>query len=208
MIKRPIEILLVEDSAADAWLIRECLKQGSIPKNINVVNNGEEAMSFLRRRGAYEKAPRPDLVLLDLNLPRRDGLEVLRDIKSDVALRTITVIVLTTSDAAIDINAAYDLNANCYVVKPVDLDEFTFTIRGIEDFWMRLASLPSFTPHLLSPERECSEKGASADGGPNPKRRPSTYLWYSRRSHRVLRGRRTHKRFHTVVHRNRPDRAC
>lgn len=190
MTQRPIEILLVEDSPADVWLIREALKQGATAKNINVVSNGEQAIDFIRARPPYANARRPDIVLLDINLPRRDGLEVLREIKSDPELKTITVIVLTTSEAAIDVNAAYDLNANCYVVKPVDLEQFTIAIRGIEEFWMRMASLPSYTPQpgSMTPPED-TEKGASADGGRNPKRRPATHGVYKRRARRLERRR-------------------
>jgi two-component system, chemotaxis family, response regulator Rcp1 len=159
--QRPIEILLVEDSPGDIWLTREALMQGPVPKNISVVNNGEQALDFVRKRGQFASAARPDLVLLDLNLPRRDGLEVLREIKSDAELSAITVIVLTTSEAPPDVNSAYDLNANCYVVKPVDLEEFTVTIRGIEDFWMNVASLPTTPPHGTG---ESSQGGAATSG--------------------------------------------
>ena len=159
--QRPIEILLVEDSPGDIWLTREALMQGPVDKNISVVTNGEQALEFVRRRGQFASASRPDLVLLDLNLPRRDGLEVLREIKSDPELSAITVIVLTTSEAPIDVNSAYDLNANCYVVKPVDLEEFTVTIRGIEDFWMNVAALPTAPPHGPG---EASGQGSATRG--------------------------------------------
>ena len=160
--QRPIEILLVEDSPGDIWLTREALMQGPVPKNINVVTNGEQALDFVRKRGQFASVTRPDLVLLDLNLPRRDGLEVLREIKSDAELSAITVIVLTTSEAPPDVNSAYDLNANCYVVKPVDLEEFTVTIRGIEDFWMNVASLPTTPPFGTG---ESTQHGGAATGG-------------------------------------------
>jgi chemotaxis family two-component system response regulator Rcp1 len=146
MNQRPFEILLVEDSPGDVWLTRETLLQGGVPKNINVVTNGEQALDYLQRRAPFLKAVRPDLVLLDLNLPRRDGLEVLKEIKDDPVLRSITVVILTTSEAPTDVNAAYDLNANCYIVKPVDLESFTQAIRGIEHFWMSMASLPTMGP--------------------------------------------------------------
>ena len=164
MTYRPVEVLLVEDSPGDVWLTKEALRQGSTRKNISVVNNGEQGIDFLRRRGAYSNAPRPDLVLLDLNLPRRDGIEVLREVKTDPDLRTITVVVLTTSEAPVDINAAYDLNANCYVVKPVDLEQFTAAIHGIEEFWMRLASLPTLDPHG---SKETDRKKDEKPGLPN-----------------------------------------
>jgi chemotaxis family two-component system response regulator Rcp1 len=163
MTQRPFEILLVEDSPADIWLTREILLQGTVPKNINVVVNGEQALDYLRRRGEFASAVRPDLLLLDLNLPRRDGLEVLREVKSDPLLRSITVVVLTTSEARMDVNAAYDLNANCYVVKPVDLEAFTLAIRSIEHFWMSMASLPSRNPTTSGEEeRADSATGPSA----------------------------------------------
>jgi len=173
MIQRPIEILLVEDSPADIWLTREALEMGPAPKHISVVTNGEQAIDFLHRRGPYVNAPRPDLILLDINLPRVSGIDVLRHIKLDPELRTITVVVLSTSDLLADVNAAYDLNANCYVVKPVDYEQFTITIRGIEDFWMSLVTLPGRTPPLASDTG--SKEGASADNGRTPKRRPSTH---------------------------------
>ena len=159
---RPIEILLVEDSPGDIWLTRETLLQGPVPKNIRVVTNGEQALDYLRKKGPFAEAVRPDLVLLDLNLPRRDGFEVLRAIKQDPEMCTITVIVLTTSGAPLDVNTAYELNANCYVVKPVNLEDFTRTIRAIEDFWMRLASLPTRGPVIHSNK----ERAESAAGGP------------------------------------------
>jgi CheY-like chemotaxis protein len=143
MFDRPFEILLVEDSPADARLAYDALLEGNIPKRINIVTDGAQAIDFVRRRGEYRDAPRPDLILLDLNLPKRDGLEVLRAIKGDPNLRSITVIVLTTSQLPDDVRMAYDLSANCYIVKPVDLDQFYAVIRGIEEFWMSLASLPT-----------------------------------------------------------------
>jgi two-component system, chemotaxis family, response regulator Rcp1 len=146
MTQRAIEILLVDDSPGDVWLTRETLLQGAASKNISVADDGEKAIEFLRRRGAYANAPRPDVILLDLNLPRLNGLEVLREVKNDPELASITVVVLTSSEAPADVNAAYDLNANCYVVKPADLERFTMAIRGIEQFWMSFASLPTMHP--------------------------------------------------------------
>lgn len=143
MNQRPVEVLLVEDSPADARLAREALEEGSVPKRITVVSDGAEAIEYVRKRGRFHNAPRPDLVLLDLNLPKRDGLEVLREIKADPELRSITVIVLTTSQFPKDVNTAYELSANCYIVKPVELEEFYQAMRGIEEFWMSLASLPT-----------------------------------------------------------------
>lgn len=173
MTQRPIEILLVEDSPSDVWLTRQALLAGAVPKNINTVSNGEQAIDFLRRRGPYVNAPRPDLVLLDLNLPRVNGLEVLLEIKTDPILKSITVIVLTTSEAAVDVNAAYDLNANCYVVKPTDYEQFLVAIRGIEEFWMRLASLPGFTSSPGPSKEGIEADAASASRRSNRKRRPS-----------------------------------
>jgi len=187
MKRRPIEILLVDDSPADAWLIRRALEEGDTPKRITVIADGERVVDYLHRRGEFANAPRPDLILLDLNLPRVAGLDVLQRIKTDPALRTITVIVLTTSEASIDINRAYDLSANCYVVKPLELDDFTATIRGIENFWMRLASLPSLTPPAGSESSGERNKGASADGGLNPKRKPSVHLERTRLTRRRIR---------------------
>ena len=141
---RPFEVLLVEDNPADARLTRDALLQGPVPKRVAVVTDGVDAVEYIRQRGAYKSALRPDIVLLDLNLPKRDGMQVLREIKSDPALRAITVIVLTTSDQFRDVNAAYESSANCYIVKPRDLDQFYTVMRGIEDFWMSMAALPTF----------------------------------------------------------------
>jgi two-component system, chemotaxis family, response regulator Rcp1 len=143
---RPVEVLLVEDNPADARLTRDTLLEGAVSKRITVVKDGVEAVDYVRRRGAFEGAPRPDIVLLDLNLPKRDGMQVLREIKSDPSLRSITVIVLTTSDHFRDVNSAYDASANCYVVKPRGLDEFYAVMRGIEEFWMEMAALPTLDP--------------------------------------------------------------
>ena len=163
MFQRPVHILLVEDSPADIRLAREALLQGSVPKRISVVTDGAQAIDFVRRRGEFQNAARPDLVLLDINLPKRDGLDVLREIKSDPVLRSITVIVLTTSQFQRDVKAAYELSANCYVVKPLDLDQFYAMIRGIEEFWMSLALLPtSGSDPLVNP----------ADGEQEPKLNP------------------------------------
>ncbi len=139
---RIMEILLVEDNPGDARLAAEAFKEGRVQTHLHVVQDGIEAMSFLRRQGPYEVAPRPDLVLLDLNLPRKDGREVLAEIKQDSALRRIPVIVLTTSQAESDVTRSYDLHANCYIVKPVDFDRFIDVVKGIEDFWCSLVKLP------------------------------------------------------------------
>jgi len=140
---RPIQVLLVDDSPADVRLTREALSEGKISSELNVVGDGVEALRFLRRQGAYANVPRPDLVLLDLNLPRKSGREVLEEIKSDPELRRIPVMVLTTSRADEDLNVAYSLHANCYVRKPVNLDEFLDVVRSIEQFWFTIVTLPS-----------------------------------------------------------------
>ncbi len=136
------EVLLVEDNRPDARLIEEILLEGRVPKTIRVVEGGDEALAFLRREGRFVEAPRPSLVVLDLNLPGRDGRDVLREIKSDPALCRIPVVILTTSGAPTDVQQAYDLQANAYIVKPIGLDAFTEVIRTIEAFWLRVAQLP------------------------------------------------------------------
>jgi chemotaxis family two-component system response regulator Rcp1 len=138
-----VEILLVEDNPADARLTREVFEGGRLTTHLNVVSDGEEALAFLRREAPYTESPRPKLVLLDLNLPRKDGREVLQELKSDPALARIPVIVLTTSAAEADILHSYDLQANCFITKPLDLDEFFDVVRAIEDFWLTTARLPS-----------------------------------------------------------------
>ena len=140
---RPVEILLVEDNPADVQLTVEALRDARVHNNLHVAGDGEEALAFLRRRHGYAEAPRPDLVLLDLNLPRKSGREVLSDIKADPDLRRIPVIILSTSSNDDDIASAYDLAANCYVTKPVDLDEFIGVVRAIDSFWLSLAKLPT-----------------------------------------------------------------
>lgn len=137
-----IEILLVEDSPGDVRLTKEALKEGKVRNNLHVVVDGEQAMAFLRQRGPFAAAPRPDLILLDLNLPRKDGREVLAEVKADEGLRAIPIVILTTSKAEEDILRSYQLNANCYVTKPVDLEQFIKVVRAIEDFWLVIAKLP------------------------------------------------------------------
>jgi len=139
---RAIEILLVEDNLGDARLTQEALRDARVRNHISLVRDGVEAMAFLRREAAYAGAPRPDLILLDLNLPRKDGREVLAEIKSDDRLQRIPVVVLTVSQADEDILRAYNLNANCYIAKPVDLDQFIKVVRSIEDFWLTIVKLP------------------------------------------------------------------
>lgn len=138
----PIEILLVEDSPSDVDLTREALEESKIVNHLSVVGDGAEALEFLRRRGPYGDAPHPDAILLDLNLPRMGGREVLSEIKSDPKLRRIPVVILTTSAAEQDILSSYDLHANCYVTKPIDLDAFIKVVRSIEDFWLAIVRLP------------------------------------------------------------------
>lgn len=137
-----LEILLIEDNPGDVRLTMEALKDAQVANHLHVVRDGVEAMEFLHRNGQYAGAPRPDLILLDLNLPRKDGRQVLKEIKSDDTLRRIPVVVLTTSRAEEDILKAYDLSANCYITKPVDLDQFTQVMQAIEVFWFTVARLP------------------------------------------------------------------
>lgn len=138
----PIEILLVEDNPGDVRLTIEALKEGKVRNRLSVARDGVEALAFLRRQGAYADAARPDLILLDLNLPRKDGREVLAEIKVDLALRRIPVVVLTTSKAEEDVLRTYDLHANCYIAKPVDLEQFISVVRSIDDFWLSVVRLP------------------------------------------------------------------
>ena len=139
---KPIEILLVEDNPGDVRLTIEALKEARVLNNLNVVSDGVDALAFLRRQGPYEKVPRPDLIFLDLNLPRKDGREVLSEIKQDHSLRRIPVVVLTTSQAEQDVLRSYDLHANCYITKPVDLDQFLEVVHSIEGFWLTIVKLP------------------------------------------------------------------
>ncbi len=141
--ERSIEVLLVEDNPADVRLTREVLENGDEDTHLNVVRDGEEAMAYLRRQGEYADSPRPQLVLLDLNLPKKDGREVLEELKGDSELRRIPVVVLTTSAAEADISRSYELHANCFITKPLDLDDFFSVVRSIKDFWLASARLPS-----------------------------------------------------------------
>jgi chemotaxis family two-component system response regulator Rcp1 len=141
--KRTVEILLVEDNPGDVRLTEEVLKEAKIATRLNTVRDGEEAMAYVRREGPHAGASRPDLILLDLNLPRKDGREVLNELKSDEELRRIPVIVLTTSMAEPDILMSYDLHANCYIHKPIEFEEFSNTIHAIQQFWLLTAQLPS-----------------------------------------------------------------
>jgi two-component system, chemotaxis family, response regulator Rcp1 len=139
---RPVEILLVEDNPGDVRLTREALSEGKVHNNLSVAQDGVEALAYLRKEGKYSDATRPDLILLDLNLPKVDGREVLAAIKADLKLRNIPVVILTSSEAEQDIVRAYDLHANCYVTKPVDLDQFIHVVRSVEDFWFTIVKLP------------------------------------------------------------------
>lgn len=142
MTGKQIDILLVEDDESDIELTQEALSESKLALRLHIVTDGEQALHFLRREGKYENAPRPDLMILDLNLPRIDGREVLREVKGDKALRSIPVCVVTTSDAEVDVLKSYGLGANCYVTKPLGLDQFIRVIRAIEDFWLTIVKLP------------------------------------------------------------------
>jgi CheY-like chemotaxis protein len=140
--ERPVEILLVEDSPSDTELTIEALREAKIRNNLSIAEDGVEALDFLRRKGKHANAPRPDLIMLDLNLPRKDGREVLAEIKSDAGLKTIPVVVMTTSRAEQDVAQAYKHHANCYITKPVDFDKFLDVVRSIETFWLMVVTLP------------------------------------------------------------------
>jgi len=139
---RPVEILLVEDNPGDVRLTMEALKEGKLSNGLHVVEDGVEALAFLRKEGKYTQAPHPDLILLDLNLPKKDGREVLAEIKEDPDLKRIPVVILTTSKAEEDILRTYDLHANCYVTKPVELEQFMTIVKLIEEFWLTIVKLP------------------------------------------------------------------
>jgi len=139
----PVEILLVEDNPGDVRLTKEALREGKVYNNLHWAKDGVEALEFLRRQGKHAKAPRPDIILLDLNLPKKDGREVLEIIKGDDTLKNIPVVVLTTSKAEEDVLRSYDLHANCYVTKPVDLEKFITVVQSIDRFWLTIATLPT-----------------------------------------------------------------
>lgn len=144
---RPVEILMVEDNPGDVRLTQEAFRDGRIRNHLNVVDDGEKALAYLRRQSPFADQPRPDLILLDLNLPRRDGREVLAEIKLDPELRRIPVVVLTTSQSDEDILRTYDLHANCYVTKPFEFQNFLDVVKMIEHFWLSVVSLPATHPH-------------------------------------------------------------
>lgn len=139
---KPVEVLLFEDNPDDVFLTREALVETNMHANLSVVQDGVDGLAFLHRQGTYAEAPRPDLILLDLNLPKKDGREVLAEIKADDGLKVIPVIVLTTSEAEEDILKAYSLHANCYITKPVNLNGFIYMIQTIEEFWLSFVKLP------------------------------------------------------------------
>jgi CheY-like chemotaxis protein len=139
---KPADVLLVEDNPSDVRLTREAMKEGRVLTNLHVVGDGQAAIDFLQRKGQYANAPRPDLVLLDLNLPKKSGREVLAEIKNDPSLMTIPIVVLTTSKAEEDIVKTYQLHANCFITKPVDLDKFIAVVQQVENFWLQVVRLP------------------------------------------------------------------
>jgi chemotaxis family two-component system response regulator Rcp1 len=139
----PIKILLIEDNLGDIRLTEEILKESKVDNRLSVARDGEEAVACLRRQGRFAAAPRPDLILLDLNLPKKDGREVLAEVKADPNLRRIPVVILTTSNAERDIIKSYDLHANCYLSKPMQLDEFVAIVHSIESFWLMIVKLPT-----------------------------------------------------------------
>lgn len=140
---KPVEILLVEDNPADVRLMKEGLKDAKMRNNLHVVEDGVNAMAYLRREGNYSNAVSPDIVLLDLNLPKKSGIEVLQEIKGDENLKKIPVVILTTSKSEEDIVKSYNLHANCYITKPVDLDQFMKVVKTTEDFWLTIVKLPT-----------------------------------------------------------------
>ncbi len=140
---RPIEILLADDSATDVMLAEEALEHAKVRNHLHVVKDGVEALAFLRQEGRYAGSPRPDLILLDLNMPRKDGREVLSEVKADESLRAIPVVVLTTSEAQEDVLSSYGLHANCYITKPVDFEQFANVVRAIDQFWFTVVTLPT-----------------------------------------------------------------
>ena len=139
---QPVEILLVEDNPVDILMTKKAFSSGRIYGNLHVAEDGEEAMNFLYKRGKYSSAPLPDMILLDLNLPRKDGREVLAEVKGDPSLRTIPVIILTTSRDDEDVRKSYDLHANCFITKPVDMEQFTRALECVGEFWFTLVRLP------------------------------------------------------------------
>ena len=148
MTGKPVEVLLVEDNPGDVRLTREAFRDSRVPTHMHVATDGVEAMDFVKRRGKFSSAPRPDIILLDLNLPRKDGREVLDELKRDENLKSIPVVILTTSRSQEDIERTYRSHANCYITKPVDLDQFLKVMQTIEDFWLTLVKLPACDSHV------------------------------------------------------------
>src|ERR1700724_3280815 len=155
----PIEVLLVEDSPGDVRLTREAFKDAKVHINLHVASDGAEAMDFLNRKGEHANAPRPDLILLDLNLPKKDGREVLEEIKVSPTLKSIPVVVLTTSASDADILRSYKLHANCYITKPVGLDGFLEVVKSIDNFWLTVVKLPSEPRTALMKEKALQSSG-------------------------------------------------
>jgi CheY-like chemotaxis protein len=149
-LSRPAEILLVEDNPGDVELIAEALREGGVLNHVSVTNDGEQAANFLDRAPGFEDAPRPDLILLDLNLPKKSGFELLREIKGSPELSRIPVVILTSSEADRDILKSYELRANCFISKPVDVDEFLETVRSTGQFWLMIVKLPLADPAMRS----------------------------------------------------------
>lgn len=139
---KPLEILLIEDNPGDVRLTQECLRKSKVPNHLSIVEDGVEAVQFLHQTGNHANAPRPDLILLDLNLPRKDGRELLAEIKANKDLRRIPIIILTSSDAEADVCRSYDLHANCYITKPIIFEDFIRVINAIESFWLNVVRLP------------------------------------------------------------------
>ena len=139
---RPVEILLVEDNPGDIRLTKEAMKEAKIINNLNVVEDGVEALAYLRKKGKFKDANRPDLILLDLNLPKKNGREVLAEIKQDINLKQIPVVILTVSKAEEDVLKTYELHANCFITKPVDMDQFIKVVKSLENFWFSIVKLP------------------------------------------------------------------
>jgi len=150
MDEKKIEVLLIEDNPGDVRLTREALKDGTLAVNLHIAKDGVEAMAFLHQEGEHPNAPRPDLIILDLNLPKKDGREVLAEIKTDDELKRIPVVILTSSEAEVDIIKCYKLYANCYIAKPVDLNQFSIVVQTIENFWFTIVKLPKSEPALYS----------------------------------------------------------
>ena len=156
---KAVEVLLIEDNAGDIRLTQEALKESNLLVHLSIARDGEEAMAFLRRQGAFADSPVPDLILLDLNLPKKDGREVLQEIKADARLKRIPVVVLTTSQADSDILTTYGFHANCYITKPVDMDQFIKIVKMLEEFWFTIVKLP---PKGV-PERSAAFRAVSGE---------------------------------------------